>query len=119
MSSAICFNLDQSKVLSSGNGLILFGHVGPRNLLRLNKYIVVSNSDVYRLCKFPVRLQIWKFLTLEKKKGGSYEKSSQQRKKWTNAWQKCKIPTGLEPGPPGWKANVMTTELEISPQRRC
>ena len=49
------------------------------------------------------------------KKGGdiiySYEQSPYQRNKSINAWQKCKIRTGFEPGTPGRKANTITTEL--------
>ena len=42
----------------------------------------------------------------------SYEQSSEQRKKGTNAWQKYKIWSGFEPGTPGRKVNTITTELK-------
>ena len=41
MSSTICFNLDQSKILSSGNGLIMFNSIG--NLIEK------ALAEIYRI----------------------------------------------------------------------
>ena len=42
MSSAICLNLDQSKILSSGNGLMLLPPVSP--IKQPNYSAVISND---------------------------------------------------------------------------
>ena len=48
MSSAICFSLDQSKILSSGNGLICIGT--SRTLYSLAKlFFSVENSYSFRV----------------------------------------------------------------------
>ena len=39
MSSAICFNLNQSKILSSGNGLRYVTHQAKRDLMEIEKSI--------------------------------------------------------------------------------
>ena len=41
MSSAICFNLDQSKILSSGNGLITLVKKPSENIMRKGEMLVI------------------------------------------------------------------------------
>ena len=51
MSSAICFNLDQSKILSSGNELILyqFAKFGP-NLKQIADKIKCTGRSIEDIC---------------------------------------------------------------------
>ena len=46
MSSAICFNLDQSKILSSGNGLVVFVVV-KHNFLQFGLRLTFRCSFIY------------------------------------------------------------------------
>ena len=51
MSSAICFNLDQSKILSSGNGLIVVMDLGFEtgcfNFLTNDNLIIMSSTKIF------------------------------------------------------------------------
>ena len=51
MSSAICFNLDQSKILSSGNGLKSMTHSLVGSDGYLSSHVKHSNVDYIRCAK--------------------------------------------------------------------
>ena len=46
MQSAICFNLDQSKILSSGNGLRLFNSLPNKKILNQSKFKAFADNKI-------------------------------------------------------------------------
>ena len=64
MLSAICFNLDQSKILSSGNGLPCFGAYNTANFLALKNFKLGTACYTLQLakpCFFPLENRSYRY----------------------------------------------------------